>query len=157
MAIKSLFIFSLIMIITGCDGSIPCSERVTTYYPKTEEAFPLFSISNNNAYGIKGYYTKFTDIHPRGTPIKHTGIITELPICIGYGPLKTEVESLEVLSFDKSKSDCHREFIDAYEEGKTVYIKPSGFGIGQTAWYLTDYHLVIDDFRSSKEDEWVCN
>ena len=156
MPFKSLFILSLSLIITGCDGSAPCSERATTYYPKKEEGFTVFSISNNSADGIKGDYTKFTDTHPNGMPIEHTGIIAELPICIGYGPLRTEVKSLEVLSFEKSVSDCHQEFIDGYEEGKTVFIKPSGFGVGQTAWYITDYHLVIDDFKFSKEDEWIC-
>ena len=156
MPIKSLFILSLFMIISGCDVSVPCSERAITYYPKEEEAFTVYSISNNSADGIKGDYTRFTDTHPNGMPIKRTGIIAELPICIGYGPLRTEVKSLEVLRFDESKSDCIQEFIDGYEEGKTVYIKPSGFGVGQTAWYLTDYHLVIDDFKFSKEDEWVC-
>ena len=45
---RPLFILSLFMIISGCDVSVPCSERATTYYPKKEEGFTVFSISNSS-------------------------------------------------------------------------------------------------------------
>ena len=158
MSIKSLFILSLLLIITGCDGTRNCSEFAIYQGSGGSERYPIFSITNNNPDGIKGFYTKFTGINT-GEFVEQIGIVAETPICIDNPSLKANIQSLEVLDLnvlDESAMDCHQQFIAGYEEGKIVFIKPSKFGMSITTQAVTDYHLVIDDFKFSKEDEWIC-
>ena len=141
-----------------------CNAVVIQENMKGSEGFSQYDLFVKGSNVIKGTFTKFSGEHPNGMKISRNGMIVEVPICIILNtvPFGSEIEKVDTLEVIMPWTDsdefeaCYKKFNQSYQEGRQVFLQPSGFSIGMNAWFLTEYNLVFGNFKLSEEDDWVC-
>ena len=165
---KNLFLITILLLTTplvvqGFEYG-ECNVVVIEENMKGWEGFPQYDIFVKGPNVIKGTFKKFSGEHPNGMKIKRNGMIVEVPICIirntvPFGSRTEKVDTLEVIRLSTNSDEikaCYKKFNQSYQEGRQLFLQPSGFSVGMNAWFLTEYNLFLGNFKLSEEDDWVC-